>query len=565
MKHYLGFLDATNKEELDGFLPRTFVKTSTIKRALDDDICFVCGRKGSGKSAIVYMLDKLTDKGGGKIFKCSNGLTEEDYQVLHTSFIDELYNFSKDEDSTGQNIETCFYEMWSLAIDLLAMQAIIKADPSAECSEKINNYMEEIKCIYDPVIFITEKAVSTLRNLKTNNETSLTQFVIDFQKIRAETKHKEALIIATKAMSLIKIALFIDTMEQYDISNHKIYPLRGLCLAVKNFLIKKRIPNIHIKCCLPAEITDELFQKNLAKFLEFSVYLHWSYSELLELLARRYCLFLTKMFPTEYSSLINEICQVVEESERKYDGSKNQFWFSRFWKKIAIEKINNKFGSPENSCAYLIRHTQKRPREILSCMNFIIEHSLKNNNSPILSERDIIDGIHDQDNLWQLLTDNLAIFSVPRMDKNITELAATILTDESIIFEGRSFSRFAKRAISMLSRNTDLHNKSSYAKNLLIRSGLVGRVIKFDSINPSHEWKDDKTGKTCKFYVTEFEYSVPGKVIINEDSLCAVHPMLGDRLKLRSKSDDDIGVVYPIPEKDDLIAELVHVYATKGC
>ena len=49
-----------------------------------------------------------------------------------------------------------------------------------------------------------------------------------------------------------------------------------------------------VKCFLPSELTEYLFTVNRAKSLANSVSMEWSYSELLELIGRRYGIYLTK-------------------------------------------------------------------------------------------------------------------------------------------------------------------------------------------------------------------------------------------------------------------------------
>ena len=561
MKHYLGYLDATQEEEQKHYLPHTFVKTKATMRALDDDICFVCGRRGAGKSAVVTMLNRLKDSEGKIYFKSTRGIYEEDYQVLHVIFLQELYAIIGHGENVNSNLELCFFGMWSLILDLFAMQTIVDVTNSNDDCNKVEAYLRQIECSdCNPIDFVTNKAMNIIKEAN-NKALLLTSLALYFRQFRNNRQHKDMLGVVSDLTVDCKIALFIDTMEKYDISDFKIYPLRGLCLAVKEFVTKKRFSNIQIKCCLPAEVTNELFQKNLAKFHESSVFLHWSSSDLLEFLAKRFYLYLEKENNSNYKELAKEIYDCINRKE--ISGSKNKYWFVNFWTKIAVGRIFNKFNSPENSCTYLIRHTQKRPREVLSCMNYILEYSIERKQFPFLSEKTIVNGIHDGDNLWQLLTDNLSIFHFPKVDKNIFDLASTLLADEKIVFEGKEYSRFSKRALSKLS-GIDVTDKASYAKNLLIRSGLVGRVIQYSKQKPAHEWNDPETQLPCKYYVTEFEYLVPEKVIITEESFCAVHPMLGDKLKL-TNDDGDIGVVYPIPEKDDINVELVKVYENKEC
>ena len=190
-------------------------------------------------------------------------------------------------------------------------------------------------------------------------------------------------------------------------------------------------------------------------------------------------------------------------------------------------------------------------------MNYVLSHAISNQSFSGISEEHLREGIHDPDNLHQLLTDNLAVYSYPPWDRQISVMAQKILADECSVFSGRELNAFARRAKDSLIA-FDPVDRPKEAARLLIHSGLVGRVRPYSDDEPGRVFKDKRTNKYCKYYVTEFEYLVPGQVVVNDASLCAVHPILADHLGLKPREGDE-GIVYPIPENIDLVDELTGV------
>ena len=557
MEHYLGYLTAESSEEKENFLPRTFTMTESIKKALGPNVCFVCGRKGAGKTAIAEMTKFLTTEVGDKLFSCSIGITEEDYQEFHNVFFQELEQIAigKKEESIARNLEQCYYYLWRYILDLMTFQAALNVpnlsvDYTTEI-EVIQSYMADkiVRSASDHAMILAADILMTSQQ----TATPLTYFTIACKNLRYTTSHINAERAAQAIFRIYTAAVTIDTMEQYDLTNYRIYPLRGLCHAVKEYQTERKYNKVALKCFLPAELTDRLFRDNLAKYNEFASYIRWSYSDLIEFMARRYYLFLSTNQDKPSIDLVNKIKPLIEHAG-KAGNSHHDYWFTNFWLQICPEKIKNKFGWPENSCAYLIRHTQKRPREIMSCMNFVIDYSITRGEFPKISEQTLHDGIHDDNNIYQLLSDNLSIFNLPRREESVAQIASELIADESTIFSGAHFSRFAKRALAILSTEDNI-DRADFAKTILLRSGLVGRIRPYSPDEPAHIWVEPEGGAQCKYYITEFEYLMPGYVSINENSLCAVHPILSDRLSLRPPLGDR-GIVYPLPESADLITQL---------
>lgn len=552
MKNYLGFLTAEDIEEQDKYLPRAFILTKSIKRSLDQNICFICGRKGSGKTAVATRLKGLLNKDGSQFYKSHLMIVEKDYNELHKTFYEDLMAIFGYDDNIISRIEELYYHIWLYIIEIAAIKATLKI---ADINKSFPDEVQDLMIIFNqyptielnPCDLANFKVLEILENAK-STAMPLTRLTLDTKLLRQTPIHVAAIKSLVHIIEKNKIVITIDTLEQYDLSDHKVYPFKGMCKAVKEIQTSKYLGNIQIKCFLPAEMTENLFSDNLLKYYEYTQFLLWTSTELLEFVARRFAILLEDIGKVDESKSILTILK-----EKKNHVDLREKLLERFWFHFFPKKIRNKFDWPEHSLAYLLRHTQKRPREVLSCLDFIIDYSIENSEFPDdrISQKSFQNGIHDDYNIYQLLSDNLAVFSLPRNELSLSEVASEILTNENTIFTGASFSRFARRALSILSTQEYI-DKASFAKDIILRSGLVGVVRKYNDSEPAHIWNDLESGSKCKYYVTEFEYLIPGHLTINDNALCAVHPILSDRLHLKPP-DNDLGVVYPMPEQDDIV------------
>lgn len=553
MENLLGYLDANDERERQGFFPASFVRTKSIQKALHPDRPFVCGRRGAGKSAIAYELSLML-RGEKPQYAGYIYIAREQYEHLHQQIVRDILTHPCLNRSTGDDIEAFFFEIWTYILNLASFHC------AAQVADSYKIPKDRAKFILDYIDgnggLTTSPPEKTIYNVidcmrQVHDEAApITEFVLALRQLQKGPGFQAARDATLSVFSKFTGVVAIDTIEAYRIEEPYLRAWRGMCHAVKEFQLSGKYGRLSIKCFLPAELTGMLFRENLAKYNDHSVYLQWSYAELLEFIARRYVIYLANTKDRKSVQLSKELSDVIESfSSNSRNAHVKDFWREKFWNRFFPVRIKNRYGWLEDSAAYIIRHTQKRPREILACMNFIVAAAIDNNESPLISSESIISGIHHPDNLHQLLTDNLSIFNLP-MESDATvsihEVAETIFANASVTFSGSKLKDFAKRAFRVLTRDEAIADE--FAIDLALRSGLIGTVNV-----PPRQWLDPDSGESCKYYITKFEYCIPGRVTWNETSLCAVHPMLADQLGL---TDPDGYVVYHLPEPTDLVANL---------
>ena len=155
----------------------------------------------------------------------------------------------------------------------------------------------------------------------------------------------------------------VDSMEQYPIREptHQA-TLNGLIRAVAS--INERARGARIIFCLPSEIYAHFFNQSSNPLKDFSSveFLHWSAKELLQIAAFRYKLFLELHDPKTFEEVRNFDIHHPKD-------------LARFWNTFLPTAVTNGLGLDEAPLAYIIRHTQLLPRQLLKILNEIAVRS----------------------------------------------------------------------------------------------------------------------------------------------------------------------------------------------
>ena len=546
MEHYVGPVVAEQGEEREEYLERAFVMTESIRRALEPGRPFVCGRRGAGKTAVALRLKFLREDADGIEFDTYRYIGREEYSILQRQGTSGLAHLGFTGSAYGSDIVDCYYYVWTYILELEAMRcasALDSDEPSSQDQRIVSAYLDQIGCHDRSPVARGTSVFNECMEEVGRKSGSIMRLALDLRELILDPDYVAARSAAQGILSRRSAVIAIDSDEHYDTQDSKILPTRGLCRAVKDIESSGKFRQLTVKCFLPAELTELLFSEHIAKFNALTVYLLWNSSELFELLHARYMLDLTGEIGVRSSEIEKGIIEEVAKGPRSGE-SRLSFWRRAFWEHIAPPVVHNTYDRPELSAVFLLRHTQKRPREVLSCMNFVLEAAAREGELPAISAESVVNGIHHVDNIYQLLSDNLSIFDMPVYSPtpNLAELAQHILKDTRVTFSGKDFRDFAKRAHTLLQLPGG--TSDSETMSLLLRSGLVGTVE-----GKLREFTLPGEASSTKYYLTQFEYTIPGRVIVGDASSCAVHPILGDRLSLRDL--DDVSVMH-LPEKQEL-------------
>ena len=183
------------------------------------------------------------------------------------------------------------------------------------------------------------------------------------------------------------IIMAMDTLERYDISNDGLMnAMAALVQTAAEFNRDYAESGIHLKVFMSGEVfpyLKEVVLQNPLKSVKSPVYLLWRPRDLLRLICWRFYRYL------EPRALL------AEPSRESIDWSKPKSVMDRMWRPYFGWQLTNGRGLREHTFAYVLRHTQLRPRQLILMCNAIARRSLEAKRFPQLNEDDIREAVRD--------------------------------------------------------------------------------------------------------------------------------------------------------------------------
>ncbi len=555
MQPHLGQLDATAPLERRTYLHTAFVDSASITDALDLGFPFVAGRKGSGKSAVAFHLKENPPKDHHVEY-----FRERESKAVLTAVLEETSRYPALAAMKLSALGELFELVWQHFLDVAVVHGCwtIAQNLGRRSSQEAKT-LRAFLCRYSPrpgkvsdiVLHDFESCMQQLGN-GDSNLLSLKNALVDLrssQLLNDELMEAKDAILARR-----KLVICIDSHEQYETESRWLAGLEALCDVVYNTCCEGDLrPRVYVKCFVPTEMLEYLFRRNPAKFNGFLVPLEWQYATLIEFVARRYAQYLKRRRSEgterhrELGAALDKRIDELTEAEQ----TTNKSWRS-VWRMMCVPKVKNSRGWEEDSATYLVRHTQKRPRDILSCMNFIVAEERRLHDQPIIGEQALRDGLHSPGNMRNLLGNSLAVFDRPKELNWRTDMSGLIrrmMANEPTVFEYPHLQKILKRAFTRY-EGGDRDELLLNIERILFRSGLLGECH-----GEPQTWQEDG-GIEAGYQIVEFEYVSEGFLEMNEKSRCGMHPMLRDNVQNRRGDPRRTWVVYPRIDDDEVAARL---------
>ena len=308
---------------------------------------------------------------------------------------------------------------------------------------------------------------------------------------------------AKRAARSRPIIVVLDTLEKYDLTDESlINAVAALIQFAEDFNQDFAPLNIHIKTLMSGEVFPHLEEEvldNPSKSIRDQVFLFWRPRDLLRLIAWRFFLYL---------SMHN---QLRPESQHSIDWSSYDDVLRRMWIPYFGHVVTNGRGVRENTFAYVLRHTQMRPRQLIILCNSIAASSLQNRKStfPVMREEDIVIGIKAGED--RLATEVINSFSAAY--SNIAGILNS-LQGCPMSFPGKELDRRAHSSASEWPRGQ--YSQPAF-RRLVAELGIVGRAKKI----------------TDSVIDAEFEYSIPRRLSLMPSDDCVLHPMFYSRFNVQ--------------------------------
>ena len=473
-----------------------FDKDNGVYENFCDVPSLVLGRKGSGKTSYLKFLEENPDFN----FPYKIGANSAIEKVL--PFVNPLNEVS------GSHVETVA-GLWEKMFWIIIFLEIYQSPKMEEEKSKeyviIGKYLSSVR--ENPKTASIDIFEDAMKNHKLKGIPSLFPdiSVVLIDLLRGKSPSYEDAVSASISIlqnSKSKSIILIDTIDDYKIDQSNINRtdcLRGLLRCLYNF--RARFHDVaEVRMCFPTEYYFELRSISSDVIRDFSSrqFLHWKAGEIMEIVARRLLLYLAE----NKSPLFNILSEY--NIHNRHDRQE-------FFKKLLPQFIDNKLGQEELTVAYLLRHSQLLPRQIISYLNACFKQhpNIKN----ISVSEDIVP------------TSKMIVQAVTNLETDISsaicssfqskypkseDLVKKSLANVGKVFDDADLERVHRQELrGMLNKDEPLYEYDEF-RNMMIEMGVIGAKFKED------------TG----YYINaRFEYTEDSKLIINPRDIFCVHPI----------------------------------------
>jgi len=513
-------------------LSSNFLPIEPFFRVSEPDKVFLCGRRGSGKSAIALMLEVSSSC---EYKEAIQGEIEE-----YGAYMDIVRILSgKRDEGIDIDIRNAIRRLWLWVLPVKAMQTVL--EETGKRGQSFDNDLKAMQAYFtslpeplhqnsrigDLLSNIFNHALSILGNdgvamfnTYLVNLTGSQEFLVALAALSETTKSKQVLLV-------------FDTLESYRVFQpYMVESLRGILEAIIAFLADRRMEGIFLKFFIPAEVYSEIFAGFPGKVQSRAVFLTWRIMDLISMLSRR---FLRILIRTEAISE-KDIGKLTDLVDKAYESKDDRYLREEFWYKTGFlpRNITNRLSASEDCFAYMFRHTQRRPRDVITQMQSIINEARFREEFPYISQDRVISGVHNDMSLLQIIADALIPYE-GCLSGSLIASARSIFYQRPIIMNGRELKRFAHELYNIYPLE---HIGPEIFLNLLLDCGVVGTVVE-------DKKSLDRKELYCK---ANFEYLIQGEIPLADRFLYCMHPAMGNIFHMSPV--EGYGVIYPMPEGD---------------
>lgn len=542
----LGVGDATKEwNDNPNLAKKNFLYTQTYNSFLNKNSLILLGRTGTGKTAILrYTEDRI------------NNCEETQYKdVLRIGFEDLIRSFSNIEEfenkvKTNDSLKDCleviiYYRIMQHICSSVKYENIDKKMISACLKEKGMISAD----LYDKIkemLKISSKAENKIGHI--SSSLLLISNLIDILKTNDYQSAVNQVHDVLKETSLL---VLIDTKNEYDIKDlREVIIVKALIATCFSFYNRNKNTNIHVKISIPSEIHTYILHELPGKHQSNTVPIHWGYKDLLFFIAFR----INSLNEISDNSLWEKVCTSEMESLYKRD-DKSLELAKTIMGTILPLRCPTSLNYSFNTFAYCIRHTLKKPRELLLIFNklfSVIETTgdlefFKKNPDRI---RTIIHSCQEE-----LINSALSMYHSSY--KDIGQAISKVFNNKPFILDYNTLNSALKEANAWI-QNRRYNYDMDDLRRIIFESGLIGKINNRSLIKTNNDVLQNKN--EVKLYTVLFEYQIKGKLSINKDDLFAIHPMCYEHYNCYI---DENSLVYPesaTNEKDSIYSKITKDY-----
>jgi hypothetical protein len=317
----------------------------------------------------------------------------------------------------------------------------------------------------------------------------------------------------------LRIFFLLDNLEDFELDREQMSKaVSGLIKCVAEF--RQVRDRHHLRWCVPAELYFQIvsMSKNPLKDFSQQLLLHWHAGELLQLAANRYAAYLrlreTDFFRRKVEGLVLRDRRDVKE----------------FWRLVLPDAITNGFGRLEDPIAYILRHTQLLPRQMVRYLNSVISLNVKDFGSRFrIDPHSITTGVREVEGTVAREVCTAFGATYPRA----YEACSATLPNLPYVFREGDL----RKAFNQHGKKTKATDTFEEFRQMMVEIGAIGVV----------------TAETEYYHIGRFEYTEPYKLSTSADDTLCLHPIFFRTF--RATVDKTWKPVYPFgsdPESPDL-------------
>lgn len=470
-------------------------------RITDRSSYLIIGRRGTGKSSLIeyFSFNDLH-----KHYRSIDVNEPAIYQVVLEKVARML-----DENSLHTTHKTKL--IWKYIIWALIFREYAGTDPRIKAADWIDYSGEERITPSRLILSLIQGLVSKFTGL------SMEQVFDSIEQKLASDVFRSAQEAVLELSKTDEAVIAIDSIEDYPISNSAMMAaIAALIEFASEFNAEFSFKGLHLKLFISSEIFPHLLTSvipNPLKTVRDPLVMHWRPKELLRFVCWRWCIFLqeTGRIPRNF----------------EVDFERPQDVLKKLWEPYFGIDLINAAGHREPSFAFLLRHTQLRPRQLVIICNQLFKYIEQ---SGFRSEHPSRDAARAVDAVQSQLAIEV-INSYKKIHHNADRILSA-LTGLPMLFKGKELDKVAR----ITSSQWENEEYSPYNfRAICAELGIIGRVRSFD--------------RRSGIIAADFEYFIEDNLVITDKDECVFHPLFFSKYNVQRNVENTI--VYPFPDHPD--------------
>jgi energy-coupling factor transporter ATP-binding protein EcfA2 len=326
----------------------------------------IIGRRGAGKTSLARFLSFQTAIRNARCI----------YVDEPELYAEVLHKLADQPDQPNEIVIPRIRKIWEYLIWTLLFHEYGQSDP------RIPHLPRDLGSTARPTNLLRSAVERLVSSFLRSDDGRLASNLEDYLTSEPLDRLKKATLSLTREAPAL---LALDSLEHYSIDNTAMMrSVAALISAASGLAAAHSNDGIYVKVFLSGEVFPYLWEnlvENPGKHVKSPLWLHWRPKDLIRLVCWRFFQYLSKDGQPELSKL--------DIDWDKFSSVNGAMWTPYFGSTIV-----NRIGVTEESFAYVLRHTQMRPRQIVYLCNQIALRAREARTFPSFSSEIIRDALH---------------------------------------------------------------------------------------------------------------------------------------------------------------------------